>query len=83
MATVQIRDVPEDVHKALVRQAELRGQSLNKYLLDQLRQVARIGRNREVLERAHAIFEGTKRPTSAEIVESIRVTRDAADRFDG
>ena len=80
MVMVQIRDVPEDVHKTLVRQAELHGQSLNKYLLDELRRIARYSHNREVFARANARVKGGKLPTGEQIVESIRVTRDAADR---
>jgi hypothetical protein len=33
---VQIRDVPQEVHEALVRRAELAGQSLQQYLAAQL-----------------------------------------------
>ena len=36
MPNVQIREVPEDVHEALVRKAELAGQSLQQYLAAQL-----------------------------------------------
>lgn len=36
MPNVQIREVPEDVHKELVRRAELAGQSLQQYLSAQL-----------------------------------------------
>ena len=36
MANVQIREVPDDVHKELVRRAELAGQSLQQYLSAQL-----------------------------------------------
>ncbi len=36
MPNVQIRGVPEDVHKELVRRAELAGQSLQQYLAAQL-----------------------------------------------
>lgn len=36
MPNVQIREVPEDVHEALVRKAELAGQSLQQYLSAQL-----------------------------------------------
>ena len=32
MPNVQVRDVPEEVHEALVRQAELAGQSHQQYL---------------------------------------------------
>jgi hypothetical protein len=76
MVMVQIRGVPEDVHKALVRQADLHGQSLNKYLLDELRRIARYGRNEEIFRRAAA--RKGKVPTGEQIVESIRRTRNAA-----
>jgi antitoxin FitA len=36
MPNVQIREVPDDVHKALVRRAELAGQSLQQFLAAQL-----------------------------------------------
>lgn len=40
MPNVQIREVPEDVHEALVRKAELAGQSLQQYLSAQLAAIA-------------------------------------------
>jgi hypothetical protein len=40
MPNVQIREVPEDVHEALVRKAELAGQSLQQYLSAQLVTIA-------------------------------------------
>ena len=36
MPNVQVRDVPEEVHEALVRRAERAGQSLQQYLSAQL-----------------------------------------------
>jgi antitoxin FitA len=36
MPNVQIRDVPHEVHEALVRRADLAGQSLQQYLAAQL-----------------------------------------------
>jgi antitoxin FitA len=36
MPNVQIREVPDDVHQALVRRAEVAGQSLQQYLAGQL-----------------------------------------------
>jgi plasmid stability protein len=41
MAHVQIRDVPEDVHRRLRSQAALAGQSLNEYLRERVTEVAR------------------------------------------
>jgi hypothetical protein len=40
MPNVQIREVPENVHEALVRKAELAGQSLQQYLSAQLVAIA-------------------------------------------
>lgn len=73
---VQIRDVPEDVHAALRERAKLEGKSLNKYLLEELRQLARRNRNAEILSRP---LPPGKRPTGEEIVAGIRAVRDFAD----
>jgi hypothetical protein len=75
MAVVQIRDVPDDIHEALRRQAELEGKSLNKYLLEELRRLARRNRNAEILRRP---LTPGKRPTGEEIVAGIRAVRDFA-----
>lgn len=40
MPNVQIREVPDDVHEALVRKADLAGQSLQQYLSTQLARLA-------------------------------------------
>jgi len=36
MATIQIRDVPEDVYERIRQEARAAGQSLQAYMLDQL-----------------------------------------------
>jgi antitoxin FitA len=40
MANVQIRGVPEDVHRRLKSQAAMAGQSLNEFLLGRLGEIA-------------------------------------------
>ena len=50
MPNVQIREVPDDVHEALVRKAELAGQSLQQYLSAQLVVIASTPTVDEVLE---------------------------------
>lgn len=40
MPNVQVRNVPEDVHEALVRRAEQAGQSLQQFLAAQLSLIA-------------------------------------------
>ena len=51
MPNVQVRDVPDDVHEALVRKAELAGQSLQQYLSAQLERIATIPTIDEVIDR--------------------------------
>lgn len=48
---VLIRDLSEDVHAALQRRAERRGQSLQQYLAGELRRLADQPTVEEVLER--------------------------------
>ena len=47
---VLVRDVPDDVHAALQRRAERRGQSLQQYLAGELRRLAEQPTVDEVLE---------------------------------
>ena len=49
---IQIRNVPERVHRVLVRRAAKEGQSLQEYLLSMLETTASRPTVREVLERA-------------------------------
>ena len=52
MPSVQIKNVPTDVHAVLRRRAAAAGQSLQEYLLDRLTDDARQESLEEVLERA-------------------------------
>lgn len=51
MPNVLVRDVPEEVHTALQRRAEQRGQSLQQYLAAELRRLAQRPSVDEVLDR--------------------------------
>lgn len=51
MSSVQVRDVPDDVHQALVLRAEQAGQSLQQFLASQLAMIATMPTIDEVLER--------------------------------
>jgi antitoxin FitA len=51
MPNVLVRDVPEEVHAALARRAESRGQSLQQYLAGELRRLAERPGMEEVLDR--------------------------------
>jgi len=52
VATVQIKNVPEDVHLELRRRAAAAGQSLQSYLLELLTDAARSESLEAVLDRA-------------------------------
>jgi antitoxin FitA len=51
MPNVLVRDIPEDIHAALQRRAERRGQSLQQYLAAELRRLAERPSLEEVLDR--------------------------------
>lgn len=52
MPSVQIKDVPTEVHAILRRRAATAGQSLQEYLLERLTEEARTPTLDEVLDRA-------------------------------
>ena len=54
MANVQIRGVPDDVHRRLKSQAALEGQSLNEFLLARMTDIARTPTIAELAERVRA-----------------------------
>jgi len=51
MPNVLVRDIPDDVHAALQRRAEQRGQSLQQYLAGELKRLAARPSLGEVLDR--------------------------------
>jgi plasmid stability protein len=51
MPNLLVRDVPDDVHAALQRRAERRGQSLQQFLAGELRRLAERPSVDEVLDR--------------------------------
>lgn len=51
MPNVLVRDIPEEVHSALQRRAEQRGQSLQQYLASELKRLATKPSLTDVLDR--------------------------------
>ncbi len=74
MPNVQVRDVPDDVHKTLLRRAERAGQSLQQYLSAQLASMAATPTLDEVLDRVDQRQKGTV--GGADVAELIRDDRD-------
>ncbi len=74
MPSVQIKNVPQDVHLALQRRAASAGQSMQEYLLMRLTVDARTETLDEVLARAGQRAGG--RLGFAESAEALRIERD-------
>ncbi len=72
--TVQIRNVPDEVHRELKVRAAAAGQSLSDYLLEHAVQVASRPTVAEVLQRAGRRSGGTRLSTE-EIVAAIKAGR--------
>jgi len=74
--TVQIRDVPDDVHAQLRSRAAASGDSLSEYVLRELIELAGRPEVSDVLRRSAERSGGA---SSADIVEAIRSGRDRGD----
>jgi plasmid stability protein len=74
MPNVQIRDVPDGVHRRLKSQAALAGQSLNEFLLARLSEIASVPTVPELAQRIRerAPYEG---PSSAAVIRRERDRR--------
>ena len=66
--TIQIRDVPDDVHATLRARAAAAGESLSDYLRAEVEQVARRPAIADVLRRARSRTEG---PTTEDILAAL------------
>ena len=79
MATIQIRDVPDDVHRTLRVRAAAVGQSLQQYMLDAVCKQADVASAEELLarKRAEVLAYGETRLDPAAIVEVIRADRES------
>jgi hypothetical protein len=78
MPNVLIRDVPVDVHRTLQRRAEERGQSLQQYLLEELRRLTERMTMDEWLARVATRRGG--RGSLQEAVDYVRERRGPLDR---
>ena len=74
MPNVQVRGVPDDVHRRLKAQAALAGQSLNDFLLARMREIARTPSVPELAERIRRRPAYTG-PSSATVIREARDRR--------
>ncbi len=75
VANVQVRDVPEDVHRRLKSQAALAGQSLNEFLLARLTELARLPTVPELIARIRERGEPYEGPSTADLIREDRDSR--------
>jgi antitoxin FitA len=79
VATIQIRDIPDDIHEALQRRARAAGQSLQSYMREQVVELERRRTRRDmVLTEMAEILEADGGPGMT--VEEILEARDADRR---
>ena len=74
MATIQIRDVPEDVHRTLRTRAAASGQSLQEYLLGELVAQARTRDLADILAEVQADVDA--HPDAYSEVSSVAIIRE-------
>lgn len=77
MKTIQIRDVPDEVHAALRAQAAAAGQSLSAYLLGEATRIARRPDLDALLRRASDRSWGVAPGRAATAVHEARAEQDA------
>ena len=84
MKTIQIRHVPDEVHRTLKSRAALAGMSLSDYALAELRRTADLPTWGEVAESLDRRRRGSLPVSGADAVHEGRAERDAemAARFD-
>jgi plasmid stability protein len=69
---IQVRDVPDDVHRALKARAALQGVSLSEYLRTELLRVAQAPTPDELLSRLRARQPVTETESSADALRAVR-----------
>jgi plasmid stability protein len=74
MKMLQIRNVPDDLHRGLKARAALEGQSLSEYALGELRRAMERPTRRELTERVRAQASVLGGESAA---EAVRAERDA------
>jgi plasmid stability protein len=72
---IQIRNVPEKLHRTLKARAAKSGMSLSDYLLAEIREIAERPTMEEMLERLHQQPQVTLSVSTAELVRADRDSR--------
>ncbi len=75
MTSLQIRDMPDELHRRLKARAALEGQSMSEYVLRELRRSLDIPTRQEMLERLAALDRIDVTESPADAVRAIRDER--------
>jgi plasmid stability protein len=69
---IQIRNVPDTLHRKLKARAAMQGKSLSDYLLAEIRRIAGLPTREEMLARLHARSRVTLSVPAAEVIRRER-----------
>jgi len=69
---IQIRNVPDRLHRTLKARAAVEGQTLSDYLLTEIARIATLPTRQEMLARLHARSRVRLRTPAAEIIRQER-----------
>ena len=72
MSNLQVRNVPEDLHRTLEAKAASEGLSLSDFVLPELEKVAKRPTSRELRERLRRREPVHLRPSAAEVIRELR-----------
>ncbi|WP_420611291.1 FitA-like ribbon-helix-helix domain-containing protein [Candidatus Poriferisodalis sp.] len=75
MTSLQIRDMPDELHRRLKARAALEGQSMSEYVLRELRRSLDIPTRQEMMERIAALDRIAVTESPADAVRAIRDAR--------
>lgn len=73
MATIQVREIPEDLYEVLRRRARRAGQSMQAYMHDQIVNLARRPTKEEAVEQIEAVLSraATPEPETASVLADL------------
>jgi antitoxin FitA len=77
MATIQVREIPEDLYEVLRRRARRSGQSMQAYMHDQITDLAKRPTKEEAVEQIEAVLSraGTPEPKAASVLADLAAER--------
>lgn len=77
MATIQVREIPEDLYEVLRHRARRAGQSMQAYMRGQIINLARQPTKEEAVEEIEAVLSkaGTPEPEAASVLADLAAER--------